>query len=253
MARSSARQVLAIVEPSAGAPGAAAAASTEVGVGRSGGSPREQGPPPRRRHRWVLASLVGVLVLTILGLLAALRPAAELPGTVRDPAPEVHGLRFVDHSAPAGPREVDVIPAGDHLTLLYFGYLSCPDVCPMTMVDIARAKDQLTQEQAARIQVAFVTLDPQRDDPARLRAYLDLFLDGTRLPLTAADDRTLDDAREQLGLRYEIEPHDPGDETYDVAHSALTYVIDDTGTVVRELPFGVTPDEIAAVLRAHLA
>jgi len=250
MVRSSSHQTLSLAHPSSGAPGPAAAPSTEVGAGRPAGPPSEQGPLPRRP--WVLASLAGVVLLVVLGLVAALRPAAELPGTVRDPAPEIHGLTFVDHSAPTGPREVDVVPDDQGLTLLYFGYLSCPDVCPMTMVDIARAQDELDPGQAARTQVAFVTLDPQRDDPDRLRAYLDLFFDSNRLALTAADDRTLDDAREQLGLRYEIEPHDPGDDSYDVAHSALTYVIDDTGRVVRELPFGVTPEEIAAVLRAHL-
>jgi protein SCO1 len=253
MVGSSANQAPPVVSSPTAAPSPAAEPPAERRTPAPGRSPSSPPPPPRRRRGVVLAGLLGATVLLVVGPLAALRPSPELPGTVREPAPEVHGLAFVDHRDPDDPRQVDVVPPRGHLTLLYFGYLSCPDVCPMTMVDIARAQDQLPPEQAARTQVAFVTLDPLRDDPDRLRGYLDLFFDGTRLPLTAADHRTLEHARQQLGLRFEIAPHDPGDETYDVAHSAVTYVIDDAGTVVRELPFGATPDEIAAVLRAHLS
>jgi len=176
----------------------------------------------------------------------------ELPGISRDPAPDVEGLTFLDHPADGAPREVDLIPDGGGLTLVYFGYLSCPDICPMTMADIRRAKGEVDPELASRATVAFVTVDPERDDGERIRSYLDHFFDGY-LALTAPDAEALRQAAERLGVRWEIEPHEPGDERYDVAHTSITYVIDDTGTVVRELPFGTTPEEYERVMLALLS
>jgi protein SCO1/2 len=60
-------------------------------------------------------------------------------------------------------------------TLLYFGYTNCVDVCPVTMANIAAAMKTLSANQQARIQVIFVTTDPARDTPQRLRAWLNNF------------------------------------------------------------------------------
>jgi protein SCO1 len=208
--------------------------------------------PTATRSAVGAAALVLALVATVLlvrGDVLAGGPA--LAGVVRDPAPEVTDLTFLDHRA-TPPREVDLVPAPGQLRLVYFGYLSCPDVCPMTMADVARARRELGPELASRTTVAFVTVDPERDDPDRLRGYLSHFFDEAGMPLTAVDQAGLDQAADRLGVRYAIAPHEPGDDRYDVDHSAITYVIDDTGTVVRELPFGVTPDELVQVMRALL-
>jgi protein SCO1/2 len=57
-------------------------------------------------------------------------------------------------------------------TLLYFGYTHCPDVCPTTMADIAAAKRKLPKAEQDRLQVVFVSTDPDRDTPQRLRQWL---------------------------------------------------------------------------------
>ncbi|RKN38014.1 SCO family protein [Streptomyces hoynatensis] len=59
-----------------------------------------------------------------------------------------------------------------HATLLYFGYTNCPDVCPLTMSNIATAARSLTAEQRADLRVVFVTTDPERDTPESLGAWL---------------------------------------------------------------------------------
>jgi protein SCO1 len=224
--------------------------------GDPGGSGAPVGPDrPGRTGRLpkLLAGLVLVVLAAALGrAILTPAPAPELAGIARDPALQVHGLTFVDHGSPVTTQEVGLVPPTGELLLLYFGYLSCPDICPMTMADIARAQRDVGPELASRTTVAFVTVDPERDDPERLRGYLSHFFDGATLPLSAADEDALDAAARQLGVRYEIEPHEPGDEDYGVGHTAITYVIDDTGTIVRELPFGVTSDELAQVIRALL-
>ncbi len=57
-------------------------------------------------------------------------------------------------------------------TLIYFGYTHCPDVCPLTMNNLAVAKKQLPQEQQDQLRIVFVTTDPERDTPAALGTWL---------------------------------------------------------------------------------
>ncbi|MFC4034080.1 SCO family protein [Streptomyces polygonati] len=59
-----------------------------------------------------------------------------------------------------------------HPMLLFFGYTHCPDVCPTTMSDIALAKSRLSKADQAKLQVVFISSDPERDTPARLNAWL---------------------------------------------------------------------------------
>ena len=61
------------------------------------------------------------------------------------------------------------------LTLVFFGYTHCPDICQAVMADLASAVARLDEAQAADVATWFVTTDPARDDPATLRAYLDRF------------------------------------------------------------------------------
>ncbi len=197
------------------------------------------------------AVLLAAVILGV-GLASALLSEPELPGVARDPMPAVDGLTFVDHRTADAPQEVDLIPDPGELLFVYFGYLSCPDVCPMTMSDIAQARDAVGPALAARTRVAFVTVDPQRDGPDRLRSYLSHFFDDDYHALIPVDEAALAAAADRLGVRYEIEAHEPGDERYDVLHSALTYVVDDRGHLVRELPFGATPDDYARLIRALL-
>ncbi len=204
--------------------------------------------------RVLVVTLSAVVAALTIGGGAALVGASqtELPGVVRDPAPSAAGLVFDDHAAGDDPVEADLVPGPGGITLVYFGYLSCPDMCPLTMSDLAQARQLVGPELADHTNVAFVTVDPARDEPEDLRRYLEHFFDDGFLALRAPDDAALEDAAETLGVRYELEDHAPG-ERYEVAHSAITYVVDDSGAVVRELPFGTTPEDYAQVIEAALA
>jgi protein SCO1 len=61
------------------------------------------------------------------------------------------------------------------VTLLYFGYTNCPDVCPLHLQNIAQAMKKMSPEDQAKVRVVFVTTDPNRDTPERLRSWLDNF------------------------------------------------------------------------------
>lgn len=181
------------------------------------------------------------------------RSAGQLPGIAREPAVDVADVVLIDHRTPGIGAPTDLVPPSGDLTLVYFGFLSCPDVCPMTMVDVRRALSTIGEARAERVTMAFITVDPERDDPERMRRYLDTFFaEGRYRAMTAADDDALTAAADRFGVRFEIEPHDQGALRYDVAHTAVLYVVDDRGLIVRELPFGVPSDDIATVLRALL-
>ncbi len=60
-------------------------------------------------------------------------------------------------------------------TLLFFGFTHCPDICPMTMADMNRFVEGLFEEERERVQIALVTVDPERDTPEQLRQYVHYF------------------------------------------------------------------------------
>jgi protein SCO1/2 len=88
-----------------------------------------------------------------------------------------------------------------HATLLYFGYTHCPDICPLTMSNIAIAATTLTEEQRRDLRVVFVTTDPERDTPASLRPWLDA-QDPDFTGLTGDFD-TIQQAARSLGVHIE--------------------------------------------------
>jgi protein SCO1/2 len=132
----------------------------------------------RRRRRPALAAAIGG-VLVAVGLFAAgcaaPKPAADpggYRGTVLDPPFAMPALAFTDT---AGQRFDLATATGRPLTLVFFGYTNCPDVCPTVLADVAAAKRQMPAEQRAHVGLVFITTDPRRDNPRTIRAYLDRF------------------------------------------------------------------------------
>jgi protein SCO1/2 len=124
----------------------------------------------------------------------------------------------------------------NELLLVYFGYTGCPDICPTTMADVGRAIRGLPTDLGRRVDVAMVTLDPERDTPDRLAQFLAYFFVRSH-GLRTTDAHQLADAAAAFEVRWEVEPHQAG-EPYKLSHTAVTYAVDDTGTVLVEWPFG---------------
>ncbi|WP_059010205.1 SCO family protein [Streptomyces specialis] len=94
-----------------------------------------------------------------------------------------------------------VAETAGHATLLYFGYTHCPDICPLTMSNIAVAAATLSEEQRADLRVVFVTTDPERDTPESLGAWLQA-QDPDFTGLTG-DFATVQEAARALGVHIE--------------------------------------------------
>lgn len=171
-------------------------------------------------------------------------PAFE--GITRDEPISVADVEIVE-VAPDAPDQPFSFRAPDgELLFVYFGYTSCPDVCPLTLSDLRAALDELDSEDAEKLSVAFVTVDPERDTAEVLVPYLSHFFDRIHA-LRTEDPDALEQVEDAFGASSTITPKDDG--TYDVSHTAISYLVDSDGDVVVEWPYGVSADAMAHDLR----
>jgi protein SCO1/2 len=192
-------------------------------------------------------AFVGVLAVGALVALGC-ASAPALSGSVRSVPLVVSHVSLPDVANGGTPLAMKAPPRG--LLVVYFGYTSCPDICPTTMSEVGRALRDLPDDLRARITVAMATLDPERDTPERLAGYMDHFF-GASHALRQTDEAALAQAAGAFEVTWQVEQHAPG-EPYAIAHTALTYVIDDTGTVVDEWPFGFRSELMTSDLRTLL-
>lgn len=116
--------------------------------------------------------------------------------------------------------------AAGKLTLVYFGYTHCPDVCPTTMATLAATMRSLTPAQAAQIDVVFISSDPTRDTPAVLHTWLGQY-DPAFIGLTGSFTK-IQKAAGSLGIDIEP-PVKLADGTYSVTHGAEVIAFDAKG------------------------
>lgn len=132
--------------------------------------------------------------------------------------------------------------------VLFFGYTHCPDVCPTTLSEMALALKQLGTD-ASRVQVLFVTLDPERDTPALLAQYVPSF-NPSFLGLRGDAATTAELAKKFRIFSQKRETGSPSGYTLD--HSALSFVYDPTGKLRLLVNYGQGPEAVAHDLRLLL-
>jgi protein SCO1/2 len=134
-------------------------------------------------------------------------------------------------------RELTVSRYIGKVIVLGFGYTSCPDVCPTTLSTLAQARRQLGPA-AADVQVLYVTVDPERDDPERMKKYVGAF-DPTFIGATGSAS-ALAAVRKNYGVQAERKALGA---SYVVAHSSYTYLIDRRGRLRALMPYGRAPGD----------
>lgn len=115
----------------------------------------------------------------------------------------------------------------DKVVVLFFGYTHCPDVCPTTMAELSQALQQLGPDAAKRVQVLFVTVDPERDTPQILSQYAAAF-NPTFIGLRPANEDQLKQVAKDFRVYYAKVPGNTPD-SYTMDHTAASYVFDTTG------------------------
>ena len=127
------------------------------------------------------------------------------------------------------------------VVVLEFGYTNCADVCPVSLASLAQARKAMGSN-AAEVQVVFVTVDPLRDTPARLRAYLSNF-DPTFIGVSGTPAQ-IEAMLKTYGISATKKMVEGSKTDYTMHHSSYLYFIDRKGMQRALMPFGRPPAEI---------
>ena len=193
-------------------------------------------------------NLIYVILAIVLILLAAAvyeftRPVTYFGSLIEPPKPMPD---FVLQSA-NGPVKLSSF-RGKYVAL-YFGYTSCPDICPTTLAALKAALN-LLNGQDSQVQVIFVSVDYKRDTPEKLSNYMQNFSPNF-VGLVGTQSQT-DQVTKDFGISYKLNDPDPATGAYSVDHTANILVLDRQGKLVLTWAYNQQPDEMEADLKILL-
>ena len=136
------------------------------------------------------------------------------------------------------------------IVLLYFGYTTCPDICPTNLGNLSSAMRLLSEEERNKVQVLMISVDPERDDQTKMDTYLPYFHPSFK-GLTGTPEQIAEIAK-RYGAVYQKAALGEGALGYSVDHSAFTYLINAQGKLVEQLPHATTGEEFVTAIRAQL-
>lgn len=174
--------------------------------------------------------------------------SSALTGYVPERSIQVGALSLPEVHAGRPAQAFHFKAAAGHTLFVYFGYTTCPDVCPATLSDLKHALRALG-DGAKRVDVAFITVDPDRDLPQVIEPYIASFVKGAH-PLRPGSRQQLEPVQRAFGAGSSVSRDSSG--IVHVSHTSTSYLVDEHGRVVEEWSFGTTPDAMTADLRVLL-
>ena len=185
-----------------------------------------------------------LLIFTLpVWLVACSEPRPELPVNTR-----LGGdFSMLDQNGePFGPADLQ-----GKLSLMFFGFTQCPDICPATLARTVAAWKELSERQRSEVQLVFVSFDPQRDTVEHLKEYL-AFFDPAVIGLTGTQEQVATMAR-GYGVVYLQEQAEPGQEKdYLFSHSDFVYLMDQQGRVRKLFKSDFDSEELINDVRSLL-
>jgi protein SCO1/2 len=173
----------------------------------------------RAALRWLMAGSFTAAIASILAACSDKKPAFSSID-VTD-APYARSFTLKDHNG----QTRQLSDFAGKVVVMFFGYTQCPDVCPTTMVELAEIKKSLGKD-GERLQAIFVTVDPARDTPQVLKAYMENF-DPAFLALIPTPEELAVVAKEFKVYYNKVDGKTPTSYTMD--HSAFSYIYDTKG------------------------
>ncbi len=195
-------------------------------------------PLPLPRSRLALGTLAGCIVAGVLIVAAAFVTSGRVPA-----GPTIGGpFALIDQDG----RSVTQADFTGHPFIVFFGYTHCPDVCPTTLSDMTEMLQALGDKEP--IEALFITVDPERDTPAVLKAYLSSF--DPRIRGLTGDLPGVQAAEKAYRVYAKKVPAKDGG--YSMDHTAVVYLMDGTGRFVSALNLEQSPQAAAAALKHDL-
>lgn len=128
----------------------------------------------------------------------------------------------------AGPKTVTQDDFKDKVVMMFFGYASCPDICPTTLAQLGLVMEELGND-AEQVRIIFISVDPHRDTPDSLARYVAAF-DGKHTTGLTGSEKQIADLARRYRVAFQIEKPDPkAPENYEVSHSRGVYIFDQQG------------------------
>jgi protein SCO1/2 len=187
---------------------------------------------------WRAAGAIAALLLLSGVARAATQPAPAFRAGVFDPpraAPE-----FELPGSTGSP--VKLSQYRGKVIALAFGFTYCPRICPVTLANLAKTFEKLGPD-ASQVQVVFVSVDPERDTPARMHEFLDFF--NPAFVGVTGTPKQLEAVRREFGISAEKVISQNKQLGYEVHHSSFVYLIDRQGRLRLLMPFGKSADDLA--------
>ena len=193
----------------------------------------------------ILLAIAALLAALVIGLALFWQP--ELPERPLPKAGLAEGGDFTLQSI-TGPVSLKDYRGKE--VLLYFGYTYCPDICPTSLAATAEGLKLLTPEELAQVAVIFVSVDPKRDTPARLKEYVEFF-HPSMVGVTGSAEEIAAIAK-RYGIFYAEQKVETAGGGYVVDHSADTFIVAADGRLVARMAHATPPEQVAEIIRKHL-
>lgn len=193
-------------------------------------------------RRYQLMALFAILAVVAAGVIywATNRTEAyEFNGGEISPPAAAPALELTDQNG----EPFTLGKENGKVSLIYFGYTTCPDLCPTTLNDFTIVKDDLGEAAASDVDFIMVTFDPERDTQERMNEYLNFF-DPEFIGLRG-DDAQTEQFLKDYGVTIKRVEYPNSSTGYLIDHTALIYVIDKEGRLRLTYPYGTDPLMIA--------
>ncbi len=136
------------------------------------------------------------------------------------------------------------------LVLVYFGFASCPDVCPTSLGVMKAAMATLDESEQAAVRGLFISIDPERDTPQKVEQYAQYF--HPNFHGLSGKPEAVAHVAKQYGVSYRKVETPQSSMGYTMDHSSVIYLIDQQGVLREKMNHGVTPAEVAAKVKQYL-
>ena len=195
----------------------------------------------------LFAIVIAVLLAATLYIYAGKQGNSQNNTTVSTGTASIGGaFSLVDQDAKA---VTEKMYRGKYM-LIFFGFTNCPDVCLIAANTMGQAMKKLSDAQRAKLNMLFVTLDPERDTPLVMKKWLNDY-DARMIGLTGTKEQ-VDAAKAAFKVYSQIRRENPEDKNYRIDHSSYMYLMDEQGQYLAHFPHNIALDKLLEGIQKFL-